>query len=355
MGFAKSAFFVRICSSVKYLKVKSRCLEKTLKNKNVKKKSGKGQKTYVTKQKVAKVVKKSASKNTVPEKKLGMSFVGRRAEKSLAKTGKKSKNAEKLGKKSEKRQKIAGKTRKLNKKGIIGAIILAILVVMGIAGGVIFGVVNNQPKDDEVAIVEQPEEPEPEPEEPELPATNPDGLVGEPTNIESYLANPDAYQVAAYKPRFLSIPSIGLNKILVTEIGTKANGDGTRQLGAPTSFRVVGWYYESALPGQRGVRPEAALMTAHGGYLASPVFKDLPKVKVGDDIIIEMGDGRKFTYRIVEMTYKYIGNDANAYMKTVLDSPKPGTPSLTLITCAGTWMPAKKDYDQRLFVKALLQ
>lgn len=247
------------------------------------------------------------------------------------------------------RAKVKMTKKGLSKRGIISAIILALLVVAAITTGVVIGIVNNRPKDEEIVEIEPPVEEEPE--EPELPTENPDPLVEEPTGVEYYLEHPDEYKVAAYKPRFISIPAAGLSRIPVTEIGTTMLSNGGAQLDSPASPRVVGWYYISSLPGQAGT----ALMNAHGGDLGIGIFKTLPRVNNGDKITIEMGDGRTFTYRIVEKTYKYLGSESDAYMGTVLDSPVPGTPSLTLITCTGAWLPAQQTYDQRLFVKALLE
>lgn len=238
-----------------------------------------------------------------------------------------------------------------NGRGIITVPILALLIVVAIVTGVVVGVANHRTEDIAAVEEESPAEEPEEPEEPELPTENPDPLVEEPTGVEYYLEHPDEYKVAAYKPRFISIPAAGLSRIPVTEIGTTMLSNGGAQLDSPASPRVVGWYYISSLPGQAGT----ALMNAHGGDLGIGIFKTLPRVNNGDKITIEMGDGRTFTYRIVEKTYKYLGAESDAYMGTVLDSPVPGTPSLTLITCTGTWLPAQQTYDQRLFVKALLE
>lgn len=233
--------------------------------------------------------------------------------------------------------------KKPSKRTIVLASVAVGLALIVSAIGVWIAVVKHETPQEpaEVVVVEEPEE-EPEPEEPELPTVNTDSLVAEPT-----INDANAYQVAAYKPRFLTIPSAGLYNVPITEVGMLAGN----QLGAPTSIRVVGWYYRSALPGQAG----ASVMTGHGGNLGNGIFRTLPQAPVGAEIIIEMGDGRKVTYVIVENVYRKIGTPADSYMNTVYRTVPDGRPTLTLITCTGAWIRAQQTYDTRLFVRAVLK
>lgn len=216
---------------------------------------------------------------------------------------------------------------------VIASVIAALVLVVGVSVGAICS------HKQEPETAEVPEELEPEPEE-ELPTENTDDLVEEPEITDN-----NNYQVAAYKPRYLSIPSIGLYNIPVIEIGI--DGD---KLGDPNNVRLVGWHYRSAIPGQPGV----AMIDGHGGDLGTGIFRDLPRAHVGDNIIIEMGDGRKFTYRIVEMVNKVRGGEANKYMHTAYQSPVPGAAAMTLITCTGKWLPSEDTYLLRLFVRAVM-
>lgn len=163
-----------------------------------------------------------------------------------------------------------------------------------------------------------------------------------PTEVEI-----QAYTVAPEKPRFLTIPSIRIYNARITEIGVRANGE----LSTPSNIYNIGWYNGSSLPGERGV----SVMDAHGGSQGVGVFKDLPKLKPGDAITVEMGDGRLFTYRVADVVTKQIGDDANNYMSTAFSSPDGKTPSLTLITCTGEWSQRLQTYMQRLFVRAVLE
>ncbi len=276
-------------------------------------------------------VKKPDQKSTDPAKQV------KRDEKAAKKAAKKAAEAAK------KTTQAAKKRLKMGKAGIVTSIVVAfVLAVSGIGIGV-WTSANNRPPE---TVEEEPEAPEPEPEEPEepeLPEKNPDDLQAEPT-----ISDNTGYQVAAYKPRFISIPSIGLYNIPVTELGTE-NGN---QLSSPRSDYVVGWYYKSGLPGVPG---KTALMNGHGGDLGTGILKNLPKIQIGAEITVEMGDGRKFTYAVADKVFRKIGAEADAYMSTIQESPRPGTASLSLITCTGTWLPAQRTYDQRLFVRALIK
>ncbi len=232
--------------------------------------------------------------------------------------------------------------KKLGKKGIIAiAVVIVALVGSSLGFWALCGQHGEEPETGEnTSVEEQPEEPE-EPKEPE-PVENKDPLAPEPS-----ISDNSAYQVAGYKPRYMSIPSLGLYNIPIIEVGKE--GDGT--LGAPRSDYVIAWYYRSAIPGQ----PGASVMDGHGGDLGTGILKTLPRVPMGGEIIVEMGDGRKFTYYVEEKTYKMIGADADNYMDTAYRPLRPGVPTIALITCTGRWIRAQQTYDQRLFVRAAMK
>lgn len=235
-------------------------------------------------------------------------------------------------------KKVQRIVEKLGWKKIAVSIVALVLLIGGGIGVGAF--VASQNKTDDTVTVTEPE-PE-EPEEPELPTENTDPLQPEPS-----MTDWSSYQVAAYKPRFMSIPSLGLVNLPIIEIGTSASN----QLGAPVNNQLIGWYYRSSLPGQPGV----AMMDGHGGDLGDGILRSLPKIQKGAEIIIEMGDGRKFTYHVAEIIYKKLGKEANDYMQYAYDSPVAGAPALTIITCTGKWLRDKQTYDLRLFVKAVIR
>lgn len=167
------------------------------------------------------------------------------------------------------------------------------------------------------------------------------------------------YTVAPGKPRYFSIPSIGIHNARIVEIGLKTTGE----LSTPYNIYNVGWYTGSALPGSNGV----AVFDGHGGFTNIGIFGNLPPrtgynrgIAVGDIITIEMGvaEGAEpvvYTYRVADTATKNLGEEANNYMATAFDSPKRGQGSLTIITCTGDWWAKSKTYSQRYFVRALLE
>ncbi len=155
------------------------------------------------------------------------------------------------------------------------------------------------------------------------------------------------YIVAADRPRYLNIPSIKLDRARITEVGIKPNGE----LGTPYNIYDIGWYNESGLPGSN----EVSVMDAHGGAPGIGAFGSLTNIKRNDEIKIEMGDGREFTYLVVDTATKALGEEANNYMITAFESPEADKGSLTLITCTGLYWSTSQTYSHRFFVRAVLK
>lgn len=230
------------------------------------------------------------------------------------------------------------------RRWLLGLVALILLVAGGIAVAVCLWNNHEEPPVETVQEeATEPEEPEEEPE-PEGPA---DG--NEPLVPEVEITDWSAYQVASNKPRYLTVAEAGLYNVPVIEIGVTSAG----AMDAPSDAHIVGWYYRSAYPGRVG--NWATVIDGHGGALGDGVFRTLPNVSVGGEIMIEMGDGRVFTYIVTEKVLKTKGAEADAYMK-VADRPVDAeTPTLTLITCTGDWIRAEQTYTHRLFVRAVLK
>lgn len=154
------------------------------------------------------------------------------------------------------------------------------------------------------------------------------------------------YTVAADRPRYLSIPKLGVVNARIIAVGVKSNGE----LGTPNNIFDVGWYEASGKPGQGGVM----VIDGHnGGPHVHGVFKDLPNLVEGDIIKIERGDGKIFEYKVVENKTVAL-SEADAYMKTAFKSPVSGKESVTLISCTGEWSQAQGTYLSRQFTRAIL-
>lgn len=166
----------------------------------------------------------------------------------------------------------------------------------------------------------------------------------EPTETE--IAN---YVVAPNMPRYFSIPSLGIINARIAEVGLRSDGS----VDVPRNAYMIGWYNGSVLPGEKGT----SLLDAHGGDLGNGIFRTLPRIQIGAEINIEMGDGRLFTYKVVDTATRPLdgANNADAYMPIALTSPQAGTASLTLITCTGEWSQVRQTYLDRFFARAVLQ
>lgn len=176
---------------------------------------------------------------------------------------------------------------------------------------------------------------------------NPDDYPEATDDTELTPTEVAAYQVAPDKPRYLTIPSLaGINQARILEVGKRRNGE----LSTPYNIYDVGWYSGSALPGARGT----AIIDGHGGAPGIGVFGNLPLIQPDALIQVEMGDGRVYTYRVVDTATKALGEEADAYMTTAFKSPKTGVPSLTLITCTGDYWLSRRTYSHRFFARAIL-
>ena len=154
------------------------------------------------------------------------------------------------------------------------------------------------------------------------------------------------YTVAADRPRYLSIPKLGVVNSRIIAVGVKANGE----LGTPNNIFDVGWYQSSGKPGQGKV----IVIDGHnGGPHVHGVFKDLPDLAAGDIIKIERGDGEIFEYKVVENKTVAL-SEADEYMKTAFKSPEAGKESVTLISCTGEWSDKQQTYLSRQFTRAVL-
>lgn len=155
-----------------------------------------------------------------------------------------------------------------------------------------------------------------------------------------------AWKVATNKPRFLSIPKLGIDRARVMEIGVNNEG----RLQTPINIFDVGWYRTSGKPGEG----KTMLLDGHnGGPTMEGVFKYLPNLVAGDEIIIERGDGKFFRYTVVE-NYPVELAQADKEMNKMLTTAIPGREGLSIITCTGDWSQVQQTYLSRQFLRAVL-
>jgi LPXTG-site transpeptidase (sortase) family protein len=149
-------------------------------------------------------------------------------------------------------------------------------------------------------------------------------------------------------PIRIGIPKVGVDATVLA-LGRDRKGNPS----VPDSGRDVAWYTFTAPPG----RGNNAVFSGHVDwyYWGDPgegVFYHLRELQIGDEITVDLVDGRQLRYRV-------IGNVAVPY-----DDPDVGrvmdptsNDVVTLITCGGTWLrdysnPNGGNYSHRVIVRA---
>ncbi|MBR3319172.1 class F sortase [Candidatus Saccharibacteria bacterium] len=152
--------------------------------------------------------------------------------------------------------------------------------------------------------------------------------------------------VAPDEPRYLSIEKLGIHNARVLSMGLTKDG----AIDTPYNIFDAGWYNRSDKPGTGGVM----VIDGHnGGPGVAGIFKYLNQLYPGDLIVIERGDGEKFTYQVVENKNVPLA-EADQYMSKAFVSPVPGSEAITLISCIGGWNQTYQTYDHRQFTHAVL-
>ena len=148
-----------------------------------------------------------------------------------------------------------------------------------------------------------------------------------------------SYTVPATYPRYLFIPVIGVRAIVRT-LGLTTDD----QLATPDNVYDTGWYSGSSKPGQ----PGATVIDGHvSSWTTNGVFYNLKKLKTGDSLSVELGNGVIINYRVVKTI---IYDSQNVDMTDVLNTSVAGTSGLNLITCSGDVIKGTNDFTQRIVV-----
>ena len=149
------------------------------------------------------------------------------------------------------------------------------------------------------------------------------------------------YRTAASYPRVIRIAKTSTEaRVLPFSIMP------TGALKAPGNIFDVGWYKDSAKPGEAG----ALVLDGHVSGPTKPgVFKNLGTLKTGDTIEIERGDGELFEYTVEEV--KVFDAD-KLDMSSVMVPRTPGKQGLNIITCGGKFNKETNKYEQRTVVYA---
>ena len=142
-------------------------------------------------------------------------------------------------------------------------------------------------------------------------------------------------------PRELVIPKIGVRADF-TELGVQPDG----VLESPKTGAVVGWYRDTARPGQAG----NMIMSGHVDWEKQPaIFWRLRELQQGDVVQVMAQDGLRYRYA-VDWTKSF--DPAGAPLREILGPTSQRW--LTLITCGGTFNQVTRQYSERLVVRARL-
>ncbi|MEU5519891.1 class F sortase [Streptomyces sp. NPDC052079] len=145
------------------------------------------------------------------------------------------------------------------------------------------------------------------------------------------------------EPTRLLIPGIGVDAPFIDlDIGSK----GRLEPPPAHNTNLVGWYAKGVSPGERGT----AIIAGHVDTPTSPaVFARLGELEEGDRFRVLRADGSKATF-VVDETQSFAKDDF-PNERVYADTPDA---QVRLITCAGEYDHAVKDYTENLVVFAHL-
>lgn len=177
---------------------------------------------------------------------------------------------------------------------------------------------------------------------------SPDTAKNQPQVSSPYLESVSEEPIATtYKwpgkpdePKYISLPTIDTEGF-VENVGLTKN----QEIQVPSNIHTVGWFNQSAKPGQPGV----SVIDGHVDGTTKPgIFRRLSELKHGDQFTVRLGDESVRTYRVLN-----VETVDTAAALSVLFSQEPGVASqLNLITCTGTFNKQSKTYDKRVVVSA---
>lgn len=158
-----------------------------------------------------------------------------------------------------------------------------------------------------------------------------------------------SYKVPATHPRYISIAAIGLNKTPVSTVGLS----GDNVLNMPQTLSEAGWFDQSAYPGQG--YGTVLIDGRSKGVSHEGVFANVGELKIGDKIVIERGDGKKFTYDVVSNTTVSFQDSNTTGIKRLLTPYRAGQEGLGLVASAGNWIPRDHIFSERILIQAVAE
>lgn len=162
-------------------------------------------------------------------------------------------------------------------------------------------------------------------------------------SVPEISAKPISTPEVSLKPKYglpvrLKIAKLSIDANIVY-LGLTKSGN----MESPVKLEDLGWYKYGPHPGDRGT----AVIAGHLDGVKEPgVFVDLAKLQQGDSISVTDGNGQIASFT-VSKTQVYSSNEQPKEVFGQTEEAK-----LNLITCAGTWDAAQKQFSKRLVVFA---
>lgn len=158
--------------------------------------------------------------------------------------------------------------------------------------------------------------------------------------LETDKASPES---AISRPRRLEIPKLGV-AAMIEHVGLDEN----QRMDVPVVDENVAWYQYGPVPGELGSSVLAGHFDTKTGGPA--VFYELTELEPGDKIMVEDERGREQTFVVTKIRTHQDHNFPIAEVFGDTSGKK-----LNLITCAGQFDQAAKNYQDRLVVYSELQ
>jgi LPXTG-site transpeptidase (sortase) family protein len=150
------------------------------------------------------------------------------------------------------------------------------------------------------------------------------------------------YSVANDLPRFINIPSIGVNSKIL-RLGVNNNNE----ILTPKNIYDTGWYEGSSKPGE----PGAVFINGHvSGPTKKGVFYNIKKLKPGDAVKLELGNADLIEYKVVHKEEVPVDQ---VNMNKVLRSYDIDKQGLNLMTCGGEFDKSSDSYKNRTIIYAV--
>lgn len=172
--------------------------------------------------------------------------------------------------------------------------------------------------------------------------TEADGVLRYTEDVPSEEPVPDDYAVADNEPLSIEITRVGIKGYM-----QKVGVDQHQAIAAPNNVSLAGWFVDSVRPGEKGL----SIIDGHvSGRSKDGIFKNLSQAQAGDEIVVTMGNGQKFTYKVSEV--ETVPNDQAA--SALFEQNPQAASQLNLITCGGAYDQQSRQYEQRVIVTSVL-